>query len=440
MNNELRKLAIPIIIQSLIDFLASSIDSLMITQLDPSSFSAVSLAAQLFLIVSLLTGGISGSLNVFASRYYGKKDYASIRAVFSYSLLINLIFNGLIAALCFLFPSQVMGLLTNNQNLISIGSEYLHLIGISYLFYGFICVIMELLRSLYDVNFTTYLSASILLLNGLLGYALIFGKLGFPALGVKGAAIASLSARGIQLLLLSVYLFIKEKTLNLKIRELFHPDRELFPIFIWKAAPIIANEFIWALGDSILVGLVGRLDEDIIQIYSISRLISSLASVSKTGMISAIVIYMGSRSGAGQDLNKELKVVRKAALRDGLMEMIFILAYIPFLGRINHLSGPALSLGIIIMLETGVIQFFSSVQSMYLMGVLRGLGEIRFGIINDTGWLWFFTLPLSYLFMNVFHFPFPITFLALKSDQLTKYISSLAWLRRYEKRSDEKVF
>ena len=438
MNNELRKLAIPIILQSLIAFLSSSIDSLMVTQLDPSSFSAVSLAAQLFLIVSLLTGGISASLNVFVSRYYGRKDYDSIKSVFSFALLINLIFNGLIAILCFFFPHQVMGLLTNNQNLINIGSEYLHLIGFSYLFYGFICVITELLRALYDVRYATYLSGSIMTFNAILDYVLIFGAFNLPALGVKGAAIASLIARGTQLALLTIYLFFREKKLDLKVSELFHPDKELLSVYLAKAAPIVGNEFLWAIGDSVLVSFVGHLSEDIIQIYSISRLAASMACVAKTGMISAICIYMGSRSGAGQDINEELSTVRRAAIKTGLFEMTFMLGYTFLLGPIHHLEGSVLTLGVIIMLEAAVVQYFSSVQSMYLMGVLRGLGEIRFGILNDMCWVWFFTIPLSYLFMNVFHFSFPITYIALRSDQLAKYCTSVAWLSRYTKALDQK--
>ena len=420
MNKKLQQLAIPIIIQNLLSFLSTSLDSLMMTQLDPLTFSAVMMANQVFLVVSLINGGITGSLNVLVSQYYGRRDYKSIRTITGNALFTALILIGLIEAACFLFPEMVMSLLSNDEKVIMIASRYLRLVSISYLPYALSSVVYEALKAIHEVKFPVRLAIMTMACNGVLNYVLIFGNCGFAAYGVDGAAIATLIARIIELACVSVYLgrkgyFTKSEAEN---------DRSLITMYLKTAVPVIANELLWAFGDSILLGFVGRISREALEVYSIFTLLGQAASIINNGLISAVCIYLGNLIGSAQDVRGEMKMIRRVSLLSALTAGAIICLYIPFLGPVNHLQGDTLILARMILLEGMIIQPFSCLQSLNTMGILRGFGDIRFGFYNDIIFLYLYTIPLVWVLIRFADPAFVFLFPIIRSDQVIKFFTS----------------
>ena len=424
MNNDIKKLAIPIILQNLISFLSASIDTLMLTQLDGLSFSAVSLAGQIFFAVTLLNGGITSSMSVLTSQYYGKKEISSMKNILSYALWVTFLFNGSLSFFCFFFPEAVMSLLSDNIQLIEIGTSYLKIVALSYILYGFISVLMEILRSVHDVKFCMYLSFVAMACNGILNALMIFGIGPFPALGVRGCAYATSISRILQFVILTLYFVKKETILHLHMKEILLPDLSLSRLYASAAVPVVANEFFWALGDSILVSFIGRSDAQTIEVYGIMNLLSQFSAITNNGLISAICIRIGNTIGEGEDVKKEIEKVRTVAVKAAFLSSVIILSYIPLLQPFNHLSGNTLSLAKFILCEGAFIQIFSCLQCMNVVGILRGCGDFRFGIWNDMIFLWAYTIPLAYVLFNICDLSFLIIYPLIKSDQIIKYFTS----------------
>lgn len=224
-------LALPIALQDLVKFSLSLADNIMVGSLSETALGAVTLASQPFFIFSMLSFGIASGGGVLVAQYYGKHDSESIQKIVSITISIGIFVSflfGLVTTLC---PQQVMRVFTNVPELIDIGAEYLRIQGFAYFFYGFSNTMIMLMRSTREVKAGLIVNLSAFLFNVFLNWALIFGHLGFPALGVKGAAIGTVIARAAECFALLVYMRFMERHLHFRFKKLFHFDRILFRDF-----------------------------------------------------------------------------------------------------------------------------------------------------------------------------------------------------------------
>ena len=199
-------LALPIALQDLIKFGLNLMDNVMVGAVSETALSGVSLANQPFFMFSMLCFGLAGGGAVLITQYYGKKDMATVRKVVSMTLSITIAFSVLIGAAVLLFPEFFMRIFTDKEELIPVGVEYLRIVGWTYFLYGISNTLVLVLRSVQVVKVTLLANAMAFVLNVFLNWVLIFGKLGMPALGVRGAAIATLTARFVEFLFLLVYI------------------------------------------------------------------------------------------------------------------------------------------------------------------------------------------------------------------------------------------
>ena len=218
------KIALPITLQTLITSSLNLVDVLMIGQLGEVPLAAVGLANQIFFLLNLLLFGVGSGSAVFIAQYWGKKDVLNIRRVQGLCLGIGAGAAFIFSLIALVFPRTALGFYTNDQAVIDLGSEYLQTVGFSYIFiaitYGFSAV----LRSTENVKLPMFSSMIALSLNTLINYTLIFGNFGFPQLGVKGAAIATVISRILECSLILIIAYRRKTPAAAKISEMFAFD------------------------------------------------------------------------------------------------------------------------------------------------------------------------------------------------------------------------
>ena len=242
-------LALPIALQDLIKFGLNMADNLMVGRLGETALSAVSIANQPFFLFSLISFGLASGGSVLVAQYYGKQENRAISPIFSIALIIALCASVICGTIVLLFPESIMSIFVPGEpDVIALGAKYLRIVSITYFTYGLSNTIILLLRGVELVRPTLIINIISFFINVALNWVLIFGKLGAPALGVEGAAIATVAARLFDVIAIMIYILRIDKKLNFNLRDLFSPNRKLFPDFVKYSIPVTLNETMWGLG------------------------------------------------------------------------------------------------------------------------------------------------------------------------------------------------
>ena len=239
--NGLIRIAMPIALQNFLTSLLNMIDTMMIGSLGDLSVAAVGLANQMFFILSLVIFGISSGASIYIAQYYGKKDNESIRTTIAYALMLCMCIAVVITAASLIVPEFCIGIFTNDKAVIKEGASYLRIAAWCYPLFAISFPFAVTLRSVEKPKIPLIFTAGALVVNTCLNYILIFGKFGFPSLGVRGAAVATLTARGVELILFLVYLYVKDRKLVPRLKN-FVIDKLYFSRFIKTALPVILND------------------------------------------------------------------------------------------------------------------------------------------------------------------------------------------------------
>ena len=217
-------LMLPMVAQNLITLAAQMMDSLMLGRLGQIELSASSLANQPFFIFNLLIFGMASGSSVLNAQFWGKGDVRSIKIVISICLKVALTVSILLGAAVIIFPETVMRIYTDDPEIIAAGAEYLKIVGFCYFFFGLSNTLLTTIRSVGIVRIAVIDSIFSLVCNSGLNYLLIFGSFGFPKLGIRGAAIATVIARMGEAVIVLVYILVIDRKLRFKIRDFWEFD------------------------------------------------------------------------------------------------------------------------------------------------------------------------------------------------------------------------
>ena len=298
----LMKLSMPIVLQNLITFSLGLIDTFMVSQLGNTEMAAVTAAnVPVFLLISIVFGVQSG-LGILVSQYWGKQDMKGISRSIGVAAAAGVVVAALLAAVLFLWPVQIMDLLSNNHELSILGAPYLKLIGISYIFNMLSSVYASAQRSAENPSFGMKLFGASTLINTGLNYLLIFGKLGFPMLGIQGAAIATLCSRICEFLICVVYA-LRDKRIRMRWSAFFRPGWDMLRRFLKYASPVVLNEAGWGLGNSLLTVILGYTENSVemLAANAVMGNLNRLFLVFCFGLGAATAVLVGKAIGEGQN-------------------------------------------------------------------------------------------------------------------------------------------
>jgi len=431
-------LAIPVALQSLITFLVSFADNLMVSTLGNAAVSGVYLGNQIQTFIQLFTSGIAGAILIIAAQYWGKRDRGPIKKIVAIGFRISILVGVVFTAVCLAFPTPIMRFFTADAGVIAEGTVYLRWVSLSYIFFCLTQALISSMRAVEVARIGMMVSLASLVVNVGLNYVLIFGKLGFPAMGVQGAAIATVISRVVETAVIVYYVFIYDKRLAFRAKDIMLKDRMLTRDFIRYGIPLVAGEVVWSVNVMFNSKILGGYGEAVITAASVANTLNTLAFITISGLASAVGIITGKTIGAGKtELMKEYaRTTQVLFLCVGLFSgALLALIGKPFVGLYGGISAEAAQHSLTFARVLAVTIIGSGYQMPCLFGLVKSGGDISFVFRNDTIFVFLVVLPSAAIAAH-FGAPAWVTFACLKSDQILKCfvavvkVNSYNWMKK----------
>ena len=424
-------LALPITLQNLLTSSFQIVDTLMVGQLGDTVIASVGIAGQIAFFINILFYGITAGGSVFIAQFWGARDRRSIRQIYGLMLALTLPVCAVFILACSFAAPGLIGLFTNEPQLIETGAKYLRIACWSYLGVGLNQAFAVLLRSTEEVKLPMCTGIVSVLLNALANYVLIFGRLGFPALGVEGAAIATVvSAAAGPVLLLGISLW-RGNMLRAPLREMFSFDAAFAGRYFRRALPVLLNESLWSMGVLGYNAVFGRMGADNYAALTIFRTIENLGFVFFIGLCSACAVLVGKRVGEGR-IDDAKRVSAAFLVFEPVLGLCVGILIFLFAGAILSLfnSEPYVHRTAQILLYIYAADIvLRNIPYITVCGIFRAGGDTKTGVKYDSLCLYGIALPLVILTGLVLHWPFLIVYiLMLVAEDLPK---SWLCLRRY---------
>ncbi|MBQ4638791.1 MAG: MATE family efflux transporter [Clostridia bacterium] len=426
-------LAIPVALQGLITFLVNFADNLMVNSLGDAAVSGVYMGNQIQTFIQMFTSGIGGSIVIIAAQYWGKRDTERIRCLVATGVKIAALVGVIFSAIGLLFPSQIIRIFINDPEVIAQGTIYLKWVCLSYAFF---CVTQALISAMRSVEVTKVgliVSISSLFVNISLNYVLIFGKLGFPAMGVKGAAIATLVSRMAETAVIAYYVLIYDKRLGFGIKDLLLSDKQLTHDFIKYGLPLVAGEIVWSVNMMCNSKILGGYGAAVVTAASVANTLQTLALITISGLASAVGIITGKTIGAGKkELMKEYAMTTQVIfLCVGLLSGALVFGISKFfVGLYTGISADAATQALLLARVISVTIIGTGYQMPCLFGLVKSGGDIHFVFKNDSIFVFCVVLP-SAILASYLGAPAWVTFACLKCDQILKCFVAVVKINKF---------
>lgn len=424
-------IAIPIAAQNLVTFAIQMMDTIMLGAVGQTQLTASSLANQPFFVFTILTFGLASGASVLNAQYYGKGELEPIRVITSMVIKVAFAFSLLLSALILLFPEQVMRIYTPEEAVIAEGVKYLRIVVFSYVFYGITATFLSTIRSVALIRISVVVYLTSLCVNSFLNWVFIFGKFGFPAMGIKGAALATVTARIVEFVIAVVYAFCIDKRLELRPRDLLRFDKVLAMDYLRHGLPVVFNELLWSVGVSVQAMILGRLGEAVVSASQIASVVQQFATVFIFGIANAAAIMVGNAVGEG-DMDKahqrttwlKYSAIVLGAFSAGFILLIRKLA----VGFYNVPDETKILAEQMVMVQAG-ITFFVGITAVGIVGILRGGGDTKRALMIDLCALWLVAVPAGFLTAFVIGLPPLFVYACTKLDEPVKAIAVFWRLR-----------
>ena len=419
-------LALSLALQNLLTYGVNMMDTLMLGRYSQNAMGGVSLCNQIQFLLQMLVVGAGEGAVVMGSQYWGRKKLEPIPHIIGVALR----FGGALAVLLFIlvfgWPNQILSLLSNDPAVIAEGAKYFSIIRYTYVIFTITNILVASLRSIGVVRIGYMISGSTLVINVCLNYLLIYGNLGFPEMGVRGAACATLIARCVELIIVIWFLKYRENVLNLNLRKLLHIDTSYVRDYMKVSLPVLINQALWGVAQMVQTGILGHLGGDVTAANAISVQVYQVLSVVCYGAASAAGIVVGRTIGEGNEkkLHPLVTTLQVLFLSIGLCSglAIFLLRG-PILAAFGGtLTENAYRLSRQFMLVLAITTVGTSYQMACDNGIIRGGGDTAFSAKMNLISMWCIIVPFSAMAAFWWKCPPVAVFFLLKWDQLYKAI------------------
>ena len=419
LRKEIVRLALPIALQQFMTALVGACDAIMLGKLSQDAMSAVSLATQVTFVFNLFMFAFMAGENMFVAQYYGKGDYTGISQVFSLVTKICGCIAVVFLAGALFFPEQLMRILTNEETLIVLGSEYLRMIGISYVFSGIAQTFLAIMKNCGAVNMSTLINGVMVILNIVLNAVFIFGLSGFPKMGIKGAALATVLATVVQFLWSVGYVLCRIRAVKFSLRSC---EKKLFGRFWQKTVPLLINNLAWGIGFSMYSVIMGHLGTDAVAANGIANISKNLVVCFCLGLGNAGSIIVGNRLGADrlQEAKEAGGTLTRTAIIAGIVSGLVLIALSPFITKMVDLTPTARGYLQKMLLISSYYIAGKSVNCMTIGGIFAAGGDSKFGMLCDSVTLWCIIVPLGCICAFILKLPVMVVYFVLNLDEIIK--------------------
>ena len=415
-------LTLAIALQNVIVYLVNITDSVMVGRYSEDALSGVALVNQIqYLLQMSVTGIVEGSL-IFSARAWGEGRIEGVKSMAAISSKVAIGVSMVLFTICITMPNGVLALLSNDADVINQGVMYLKIMVFTYPIFAFTQALLSMLRSVETVLIGFVSSTFALLTNLGLNYIMIYGKLGCPAMGVRGAAYATLIARALELTVTCIYVFGIDKKIKLKAKELIPFDKALFKIYFKTGAPVFFSGVLWGFAQMLQTAILGHTTKETIAANSIASTVFSVTTVVVYAAGTATAVIMSKTIGERKFLRIPMytKTLQVLFIGLGIITGIVIFLLRDPINTLYAVSDAAKDLSSKFMLVLSITVAGTAYQNSVHTGIVRSGGDTGFVFRVDTILMWCLTLPLSFLSAFVFKWPIVVTFICLKGDQIIK--------------------
>lgn len=424
-------IALPIVIQNLIGCLLNFMDIIMVGKLGVAEIASVGIANQYFILFNLLVMGLYSGCGIFISQFWGKRDTENIKKVVGVALISGVCISIIFTIIGIIMPEKIILKFSKDLKVVALGAGFLRIICISYIFTAITFAYSVTLRCIEKAMVPMIISAIALLINTSLNYIFIFGKLGFDAMGVNGAAIATVIARIIEAIIMLVYTYKYNKALAVKISDMVEVTKE-FVFSVYKTAiPVILNEACWGLGVIVYAAIYGRIGKEAVASVQICTTIQNIFMVVVFGLANASAVMIGNKIGAGEEQTG--KIYAKRFCRLGVIAAIFLGGLLaltaPIMVSFFNVSTEVLHDSLIILYITSLILIVRVFNIILIVGILRGGGDAKYSLMIEAFTMWCIGVPLALIGAFILKWPVYLVVALVTVEEIIKCFVAVARLR-----------
>ena len=416
--------AAPIALQSLIGSSLNLVDNLMIGHLGELPLNAVGVSVQIFFVYWMFVFGFASGAATFISQFFGVGDLVNIRRTTGFAMTMVFAMGMVFFLAAELCPQYILRIFTRFPEVIETGAVYVRIGAPVFLLVPITQALTVALRSTQQTVQPLVASTVALCINTLLNYALIYGHFGAPAMGVAGAALATVISRSIELTIILWLIFGRRNILAGPVREFFSFNRELAARVVRNAIPTTLNETMWGLGTALYVAAFARISISAGAAVQACNTINSLFSMAAFSVGDAVLILVGQKLGEGK---KEeawemsvllLKLATVVGLVLGALTLIFGR---PILGLFDFSEEGAADAWRILIVYAATL-FMEVYNGTLVVGCLRCGGDTRYAMLTEVSTIWLIGVPLAFITSLKLPWPVWLAVLSVKTEGVVKGI------------------
>ena len=421
-------IGLPVSIENMIYSLMNFIDVFMVGKenvalgLGTAAVAGLGFANQVFMIFIVSLFGLNSGGGILAAQYYGKKDYKNLKKCLGITITVGLLFSFLFFLMGLFIPEKIIGIFTSDPKVLKLGANYFRIIALIYPLIGLGYSFNMQLRAIGKNQYSLYSTIIGLCINLVGNYLFINGNLGFPAMGVVGAAIATVIARIVSVFYL-IYIIYKNKLpMAGNFQELFKLSWSFIAKALKISLPVFGHEIMWVTGVSMYVIIYGRIGTEATAAIQVVKSISNLVFTLVFGLSSGTAAIIGQEIGAGNEENAYKYAVEllKISLVIGTAVALFVYAICPVVLILMKVDSAIYPLAREIVLSEGILIIIKTTGTLFIVGVLRAGGDTLWTMFADLIPLWIFAIPLTYIAGLKFGLPVALVYLCSGSDELLK--------------------
>lgn len=435
-------LAVPVALQNMLTSSFTLADTLLVSRLGDVALSSVGMVGQWGWLMTMVLIGFCSGTTVFVSQFWGIKDTRRIHSTCGIALVSALAVSGIFTVISFAVPQYVLRMFNSDPAIIAEGSKYLLVVAYSYFAVAITNVLSTVLRSTEEVKLPMYVSGYTTVLNIFLDYCMIFGKCGFPEMGIKGAALATSISAWAGVAVIVIVSLIRKNILIAPFKEMFCFKKAEVKEFYKKTAPVVFNEGMWGAGTFTFNLIYANMGYEYFAAVTILRSFENIAFIFFIGLCSACSVMIGKSIGMGKIHNGIKDSKRFAFLVPSVA--IFVAAVIitfrhQLVGVFNmgsNINEITLNSAVIIMTIYACELPIRMIPYIQIVGIFRSGGDTVTGVKFDLSSLWLVSLPATLIAVYVIKVPFVVAFAVmyifedyLKTFLCLRHYRSMKWLK-----------
>lgn len=430
-QKELLQIAVPVTLQCLMQSSFSVVDQIMTGQLGSISIAGIGLGGKFASIYSVVIAAVASVAGIMIAQYIGKKDDEEAGRSFYTNLAVSFIFVAVFTFLSVMMPYQILGLYTNDGDTVQGGVEYLRIYALSFLPVAVTSILSAYLRCVDAAKVPLYAGIFASIANTVLNYILIFGKAGFPAMGVKGAAWASVMAQLLGCILTVIFFFRLRRKNAWKIPFEIRMDKIHMKQYLVILMPLLACEFFWSLGENVYASIYGHVGTKAFAAMTLTNPLQALVMGALSGVSQAAGVMIGKRLGADDKASayQDSKRLMYTGLVCSVLLSVLVIVFNKYYVLIFDVEDEV-RLMTRYLLAVYALVAPVKVQNMILGGILRSGGKTTFVMLIDIIGTWIFGVPLGLLAAFVFRLPIAAVYFVLSMEECIRVIISLVIFKK----------